>query len=140
MPTVPKPPEQRQRRNKPASAAVLPNAFGVTKPPLPEKEGGWMQQTLAYWDDIWASPMSTRYLRPDVYGLLILMELVDQFFRTGDKELASEIRQQRVPYGLTPIDRNRLSWKVEPQTLTEPEPERPKSTFDPRKVLEMKRK
>jgi hypothetical protein len=43
---------------------------------------------------------------------LYLAALVDQFQRTPTPQLAAEIRQQGLRFGLTPIDRWRLQWEV----------------------------
>lgn len=147
----PKDPATRQRKNKATSAATLPPEpesiapvveSGV--PELPPKEEGWHPRALEFWNHVWTSPMAAggKYLRADMQGLYVLVDLVDQYWTAARAErpaLAAEIRLQRVPYGLTPYDRNRLQWKVEdakPVAKAEsPAPKR--AAFDPRKVLEM---
>lgn len=57
--------------------------------------------------------MAAEYLQADTHGLYVLAELVDQFWAAPTAALASEIRQQRQGFGLTPIDRRRLQWEVE---------------------------
>jgi len=73
----------------------------------------WHALTLSWWEDVWASPMATEFLRADLHGLYILADLVDQYWRKPVAKLAAEIRQQRQCFGLTPIDRRRLQWEVE---------------------------
>ncbi len=137
---IPKDPATRQRRNKAATAAELPAAGVAFGHELPK--GDWHQRTRDFWRRIWASPMATRYVEADLDGLYVLAGLMDQW-HVGPQTpmLAAEIRLQRVPYGLTPIDRNRLQWKIEPPAAkpAEPQPEQKRPAFDPRKVLEMKR-
>jgi hypothetical protein len=106
----------RQRRNRVPGGARLP-AEGTlieVKVPAPRlPPGEWHPQTLAWWDDIWKSPMRGEFLKADVHGLFILAELVDQFWEEPGSQLAAEIRLQRQCFGLTPIDRRRLQWEVE---------------------------
>jgi hypothetical protein len=118
-------------------------------PELPAKEGGWSPRALEFWNNVWTSPMAAggKYLKADMQGLYVLVDLVDQYWTASRAErpaLAAEIRLQRVPYGLTPYDRNRLQWKVtdeKPGATVATEPEKPKRpAFDPRKVLEMGRR
>ncbi len=87
---------------------------GSEVPPLPARgKKKWNPLTVAYWQAIWESPMAAEYLKADVGGLYILIELVDRFWKKPTTALAAEIRLQRQCYGLTPIDRRRLEWEVE---------------------------
>ena len=122
---LPKDPALRQRRNKTSTAAklTLDGAEGIVAPELPERfdeEGKpieWHPRTLAWWRDVWASPMAPEFLTADTHGLFLLAELEDDFHRATSPrqrvELAKEIRLQRAMYGLTPMDRRRLQWEVE---------------------------
>jgi len=108
---MPKDPATRQRRNRKSTKASLPaQKTRKSAPTLPE--GEWTVMAQAFWKDVWASPMAEQYLDADVHGLYMLTELVDRFWRQPSTALASEIRQQRMAYGLTPIDRRRLEWSV----------------------------
>jgi len=88
--------------------------------------------------------MAAEFLRADVHGLYILAELVDAFWTDPeDLKLAAEIRQHRMAFGLTPIDRRRLQWEVErveerrrlrPQAL---EKRGGRKAADPRAMLRM---
>jgi hypothetical protein len=123
----PKAPELRQRRNKTATRAVLPaeespllpeSAEGEPAerviPPLPPRgRKKWHPMAVVAWADWWSSPMATEFLRADLHGLYVLIDLVDQYWRKPSSKLAGEIRQQRTCFGLTPIDRRRLQWEVE---------------------------
>jgi hypothetical protein len=61
--------------------------------------------------------MAAEYDATDVHGLLQLGVLVDDFWHAEtprDRQAAStEIRLQGVRFGLSPIDRRRLQWKIE---------------------------
>ncbi|GAB3817702.1 phage terminase small subunit [Micromonospora zhanjiangensis] len=110
MPALPK--RNPARRNKSATRATLSAAHSVKAPELPPSHD-WHPATVAWWRDIWASPMAPEYDESDVHGLLILAVLVDEFWTAPSKDLAGEIRLQRQCFGLTPIDRRRLQWEIE---------------------------
>ena len=57
--------------------------------------------------------MSEQFLEADIHALLRLAVLVDMFWLAPDKALAAEIRLEQQAFGLTPIDRRRLQWRVE---------------------------
>lgn len=114
---IPKPSHLRQRRNREATAATLTlDDHGIEAPELPG-DRDWHPRTLAWWEDVWASPMAPEFLEADVHGLFLLAELEDDFHKADSPkvriELAKEIRLQRQAYGLTPIDRRRLQWEVD---------------------------
>ncbi|WP_409186712.1 hypothetical protein F9C11_21725 [Amycolatopsis sp. VS8301801F10] len=121
MPPVPK--QNPARRNKTATRATLTRVHNVKMPKLPERlhrsEDGvevtveWHEMTLAWWADIWASPMAPEFEKADSHGLYLLAVLVDDFWRNPSTALAAEIRLQRQGFGLTPIDRRRLQWEIE---------------------------
>lgn len=146
---APKDPKLRARTNKKPSAAtieatpVLDGGLVPTLPVRPESKP-WHPLTLAFWSDVWSSPMARRYLTSDLHGLYVLAETVDAFWWEPETmarlQLAKEIRVQRMPYGLTPLDRNRLDWKIEapkPAETTAAPEVKARADFDPRKVLEM---
>jgi hypothetical protein len=113
MPALPK--RNPARRNRSTTRATLVADHDVEAPKLPTRL--WHEQTRAWWVDVWASPMAPEYDESDRHGLFALAVLVDDFWCTEDaklrKEIASEIRQQRQCFGLTPIDRRRLQWEIE---------------------------
>lgn len=124
MPVAPKDPRLRQRRNRASTRATLPSPSSVEHnevPPLPKREKStetWHARVVEWWTAVWTSPMATEYLGPDkLGGLYLLAELHQQRWTTEDPtilvKLASEIRQQEVRFGLSPIDRRRLQWEVE---------------------------
>src|SRR5512146_2467389 len=117
---MPKDPALRQRRNSTAPRATLaPESEEKRRAPsLPKRYGRppedtpgakapeipWHRMTVAWWHDIWHSPMAEEFLRADVHALYRLAVLVDQFWASPSKELAAEIRLQQQCFGLTPID------------------------------------
>src|SRR3989304_3671297 len=112
---IPKPTALRQRRNRVSTGATLV-AEGSERQRAPSRptHRDWQPMTRAWWKDTWRSPMAAEFLRADVHGLYILAELVDAFWTDPeDLKLAAEIRQHRMAFGLTPIDRRRLQWEVE---------------------------
>lgn len=146
----PKDPSLRQRRNKATTRARLP-AESVAKkgkvPGLPRRAprtGAWHPRVKAWWNAVWRSPMATEFLEADRQRLELIAELRQQFHRAietdgkGLATLASEIRQQEVSFGLTPMDRRRLEWEVDRgEAATARTQERRKQT-DLRKATEGK--
>lgn len=134
MPTPLKDHTVRARANKSSTRAVLQEQYeGEIDPPvLPARyvqrkikdkrgcierveqvETTWQPLTLAMWDDIWASPMAREWLDSDVYGLYAMAILFDEFLLNPCARTHGEYDRARKSYGLTPIDRRRLEWKVE---------------------------
>lgn len=116
MPLPPKDPARRRRTNKVAGARtlhVLPSGSQPKAPALPKRTPAWSKRTRDWWADIWASPMAPEFDSSDRHGLLILAELVEQFWEAPHPALAGEIRLQRQCFGLTPIDRRRLQWEID---------------------------
>lgn len=107
----PKNPELRQRTNKSSTVASL-TPHDQPVPGLPNHRI-WHPMTQDWWRDIWSSPMGAQFLEADRHALYRLAILIDAFWLEPSKELASEIRQQEARFGLTPLDRWRLQWKVE---------------------------
>lgn len=148
----PKDPRLRQRRNKASTAATLgggeqPVAVKRLAPELPKRrkdERPWHAETLAFWREVWASPMAAEFIACDVPGLVNVARLQDSV-NYGDLTSLAELRLQRQCFGLTPLDRRRLQWETERGETAErrraeqkraPLPQ-PSSKNDPRKVLRM---
>ena len=112
----PKHPSTRARRNKTTTNAVLTAEHDVQRPPLP-KGVEWHPMTLAWWRDIWSSPMAPEFLKSDIHGLFQLALLTNDYWTAATASqriaIAAEMRQQGQRYGLSPIDRRRLQWEVE---------------------------
>lgn len=147
---APKDPTVRARRNKSSTASVLKERRRGRQPSLPDAPGelGWHQQTVAWWKDVWASPMAPEYDDSDRHGLNMLAVLVNDYWyaETGRerKDLAAEIRQQSQRFGLSPIDRRRLQWEIERTDEAQQKgtrrrasaaPKKPAGGADPRAVL-----
>ena len=112
---APKDPSTRTRRNKTSTNATLKADAAIVAPELPSY--AWHSMTLAWWADIWSSPMAPEFDDSDRHGLFQLAMLVNDFWMAESakerKELAAEIRQQGQRFGLSPIDRRRLQWEIE---------------------------
>lgn len=128
MPAQKKHPSSRARANRATTAAMLTTGGPAIVPVLPKRpdfveyddEGNrhvlpsdWKQETLDWWADLWAAPMASEYHSSDKHALFILAVLMDDFWSAPSTKLASEIRLQRVAFGLTPYDRRRLEWTIE---------------------------
>lgn len=114
----PKHPGTRARRNATSTKATLRAVPDMPCPDLPPAPSGkWHPMTLAWWSDIWSSPMAPEFDASDTHGLFALAMLTEDFWRAespGERmKLAAELRQQGQRYGLSPIDRRRLQWEIE---------------------------
>ena len=136
----PKPPELRQRRNKASTRRKLTVAVEAARAPYLPRRGsqGWHPLTRAWWRDVWRSPMAAEYLEADIHGLYLLADLIDRYWKNPCTTLAGEIRQQRLAFGLTPIDRRRLQWEMGKDEMVVRLPGRDTSVadgVDPRELL-----
>lgn len=121
MGPAPKAASQRRRRNLPVGARVLKAEIVPSQPPvLPDAGRDLHPLTLAFWRDIWSSPMASEWDQSDIHGLLLLADLTNEYWNlepgtkgTVRAQLAAEIRLQRQSFGLSPIDRRRLAWEIE---------------------------
>lgn len=126
----PKHSSARARRNKVTTHAVLKADHAIVAPELPGDS--WHPLTLAWWRDVWASPMAPEFDESDTHGLYVLAALVNDFWSASTardrKELAAELRQQGARFGLSPIDRRRLQWEVEKVEQAQDERARKRAT------------
>lgn len=124
MPPLPKDPSTRQRTNKATSAKVftVSDNEDIEIPVLPSLVEFWHPQAVDHWRDFWASPMRGEFLDVDRDAILAYFVLVNRYWfmltsedsRPNDLlKLAAELRQVRMAFGLTPMDRRRLQWQVE---------------------------
>lgn len=118
---TPKAPDLLQRRNVAPTRASLREGGRRKVPPLPVRYSHagtacllYHPETIAWWRAIWRSPMAAQWIKSDLPQLVMLAQLVDRFHHEPSAALAAEIRQQRTSFGLTPIDRRRLQWTIEP--------------------------
>lgn len=111
----PKHSSTRARRNTSSTAAVLRVGF-VVAPVLPA-DIDWHPSTLAWWDDVWASPMAPEFDESDRHGLVMLAVVVNDFWLemklSARLAAMAEIRLQSQRFGLSPMDRRRLQWEIE---------------------------
>lgn len=113
---LPKPPDQRRRRNKDQGQwQLLPSEGRHGRPPdLPTRRPAWLKATRAWWKTIWASPMATVWLPADVPALVRLATLVELVGRgEASTVLLWEMRQIEDRFGLSPRSRRALQWEVE---------------------------
>jgi hypothetical protein len=136
----PKPAHLRRRRNHKPGARTLRLISGwvrVGMPEIPNPDGReWHPLTFVAWRNAWSSPMASQWLPTDFDGLARLALLWDEFNKTADLNIAREIRLQSAAFGLTPVDRHRLSWEISaadaPAAPRRTAPSRPR---DPRGIL-----
>ena len=111
---VPKDPRIRQRTNRVSTSSVLDAASdGRRRRPSLPAGIDWHPMTVAWWRDVWRSPMAKEFLEADKHALFRLAILIDRFWLEPSKELGAEIRLEQQAFGLTPIDRRRLQWSVD---------------------------
>jgi preprotein translocase subunit SecD len=110
----------------------------------------WHPKVIEWWRAVWKSPMAGEYLGADMKGgLYLLAELMQRRWTEKDTaslvRIASEIRQQEIRFGLSPIDRRRLQWEVEKAEEAEERTQKRRkskrldriATKDPRDVLKV---
>lgn len=80
--------------------------------------------------------MAGAFLEADKHPLTRLAMLVNDFWLRPSATIAAEIRQQEARFGLTPLDRRRLEWKIGdepakavPKIAPEAEPDDPRITM-----------
>lgn len=119
------PPKQRKRNMEAETPAV------------PELDGEFLPQTLAWWSAWVDGPQAEFFAATDWQTLLRLAPLVNLFYTSPSPQLAAEIRQTEAKLGGTAADRDRLGWKIEPPALPSDASEKgARSRPDPRKPKE----
>lgn len=77
----------------------------------------WHEQTLAWWNDVWTSPMVSAWDDSDVHNVMVVALLYDDIWSATTprerKDALAEYRQQRADLGLAPLARSRLQWTIE---------------------------
>ena len=77
----------------------------------------WDPQTLAWWNDVWTSPMAAEWDNSDVHNVVVVALLYDDIWSAstpkGRKDALAEYRLQRSDLGLSPYSRRRLEWTIE---------------------------
>lgn len=129
---APKHPSTRARRNRSSSAATLTRPDRAEIPALPDPpplveydedknrhthEVDWHPLVVEWWNDVWASPMSSEWDDSDVHNVYICLLLQQDMWTASlprdRRDAAAEYRLQRKDLGLTPFDRRRLEWTIE---------------------------
>lgn len=77
----------------------------------------WHEQTRAWWNDVWTSPMTSAWDDSDVHNVYVIALLYDDIWAATTprerKDALAEYRQQRADLGLSPLSRSRLQWTIE---------------------------
>ena len=93
-----------------------------THPPIWDEDAGeiptdWHDQTVAWWNDVWTSPMESAWDASDVHNVYVVALLYDDIWTARSpkerKEALGEYRLQRADLGLSPYSRRRLEWTIE---------------------------
>lgn len=112
---APKHPSTRARRNKTSTAATLRADAAIVAPELPGDD--WHQMTVAWWRDLWASPMAPEFDASDRHGLFRVAAIVNDFWTAPDarERAAAQLRLEKAEadYGTNPMARRRLQWEIE---------------------------
>jgi hypothetical protein len=141
----PKDPEQRARRNRASTAAVV-EVESARAPALGRKRPNgeaWKPQTRRWWREIWASGLSGRWIDAHVGGLRMLAEVVDDFWSAtsaGDRRAAhAEIRLAAREFGLSLMSLRSMGIEIRrpPVQGNGPAPAPLPPGADPRKVLSL---
>lgn len=148
---IPKPPELRQRRNRPPELLKLPSVAEAALFPIPAMPGRpngetWSPEVREWWNAAWTSPMCVKWLESDVkttlYDVLKLrQQAVDEENPRDYILILKMIRTCEALLGFSPVDRLRLRWEIPqdevPQEEQQPEPDRQMvpGFVDPRDVL-----
>ena len=121
----------RATLSEPAAAVVIPplhkryseeeyqhdDCAGYSRTKIRKVLIPWHPQTIAWWNDLWPSPMASEWHSSDIHGLYELAQIKDNFWNTADLKAQTaahaEIRLSQKDYGLTPMDRRRLEWTIE---------------------------
>lgn len=113
---APKDPSVRARRNKSSTRSTLSADHDIETPPLPEGFP-WHSLTLAWWEDIWQSPMAPEYIEADINGLYRVAMLYNDFWlaETHKERAEIQVRLEKADadYGTNPMARRRLEWQIE---------------------------
>jgi hypothetical protein len=76
------------------------------------RERTWHPLTIAWWADVWRSPMKGEFVKVDVHRFFILADLVDRYWQSPSVQLATEIRLQEARFGLDSMARRSLQWEI----------------------------
>ena len=117
--TVPKPADQRRRRNKVTEVELPAEGNTGEFPPLPQWRS-WLPDTVEWYATWCRSPMATEWLAVHFMRLQQVAVLYDDWLRSdGDLNLLKELRLQLADFGGTPLDLKRMGRKVTPRPAGE---------------------
>jgi hypothetical protein len=109
---VPKPADQRARRNKDPMAT---RAIPLHRAPQPKlghcpisDDGKWCERTVAWWGMWDRSPLANDFTEADWEYLLETALANHLYWTTGSTKYAAELRLRTANFGMTPADRARL--------------------------------
>jgi hypothetical protein len=119
---LPKPPEQRRRRNRTSFTGVDLPASGRPEPaPKLPNWRDWDRRTLKWWRNLWSSPPATQWDPSGptlwVYAVLMDMLITEQY---PAHRLSPELRAWEDRYGLSPKALATLRWQVVDELPKEP--------------------
>lgn len=119
----PKPDGQKRNHHKPTHDwTLLPRAGRKGRiPDLPKgRQYDFLPATVAWWKQIWRTPMATQWEPSDVHALIELALLRDALLR-GKTSVAAEVRIREAEFGLTLAGRRALRWVLEDEIDKTPE-------------------
>lgn len=95
--------------------------------------------TVAWWRDVWRSPMAAEFAQADTHQLFVVAELLERFWRKPNAAIAKEIRLAAQAFGLNPLDRRRLQWEIphDGDEADVPDATPVEPAVDPRNILRM---
>lgn len=106
------PPKGSRSRPRDESRPTRLRSKGSPKPPaLPKTK--LLPATRTWWRTWVESEQSQHFTATDWQRLLMLVPLVDAYWREPSKDLLGEIRLNESKLGATAEDRMRLRWKLE---------------------------
>lgn len=94
MPSPPKHPSVRARRNSPTSKEIV-RAEPLGTPPLPQryvvtdgerKPAEWHPNAVAVWESIWDSEMVDEFLRVDIGTFIRLLDLETKYWEKSERD------------------------------------------------------
>lgn len=126
---APKPADQRARRNKPPTAAVLLPSEGHTGPipAWPVTSGTPTTDDLEMWGALWRTPQAAAWLRMGAGTARVVARYVTTH-RAKTPGVLQELRQLEDRLGLHPLALRRLGWEIAPNELEQRQDGRSEST------------
>ncbi|ATN89522.1 minor tail protein [Gordonia phage Kabluna] len=84
--------------------------------PIADRE--WPKPVVAWWNDIWSSPMSSEFVDSDIHGLYLacfyMSQVLNPWLKMSDRISASKAYETQVRnFGLNPMSRRTLQWEIE---------------------------